>query len=98
MSKSGEITIEGKIVQVRDGEKRISRSYTYGYMALRVQVGFEYYSVLVDTSKLNKYGFLPKVGQWVHIEGRLFPSENGMYDPSIKWVSVLRHIEPPARE
>lgn len=97
MPESGEITIKGKIVEVRSGEKRISRGYTYGYISLRVQVGFEYYSVLVNASKLNSYGFLPKVGQWVHIEGRLFPSEEGFYDPSIKWVSVLKHIEPPSK-
>ena len=89
------ITIEGKIVEIRDGEKKITRSYTYGYMSLRVQVGFEYYSVLVNTSKLNQYGFLPRVGQWVRVKGRLFPSKNGFYDPSIKWVSELKHIERP---
>ena len=89
------VTIEGQIVEIRDGEKKITRTYTYGYISLRVQVGFEYYSVLVNASKLNQYGFLPRVGQWVRIKGRLFPSEDCFYDQSIKWVSELRHIERP---
>ena len=94
---SEEIIIEGKIVEVRDGAKQIRRGYTYGYMSIRVQVKFEYYSVLINSSKLNKYGFLPKVGHWIRIKGRLFPSENNFYDPSIKWVSELKHIEPPQK-
>ena len=28
----------------------------------------------------------------------LFPSEDGFYDPSIKWVSELKHIEPPKKK
>ena len=95
MTNHGNISVEGKIVEVRDGSKKVSRSYTYGYRTLRIMVGFEYYSVLVNTQKLSKYGFLPKVGQWVKVEGRLFPSSDGFYDASIKYVSVLKHIEPP---
>jgi len=30
MSFKGKTTIEGRIVEVRGGEKRISRAYTYG--------------------------------------------------------------------
>ena len=94
---SDDITIEGKIVEIRNGEKKIRRSYTYGFMSLRIQVGFEYYSVLVNSSKINAFGFLPRVGQWIRVKGRLFPSENGFYDQSIKWVSELEHIEPPKK-
>ncbi len=36
MSKFGTETIVGKIVEIRNGEKRINRNYTYGYMSLRV--------------------------------------------------------------
>lgn len=93
-----EVVKEGKIVEVMDGTKKITRSYTYGYLSLRIQVGFEYYSVLVNSSHLNRFGFLPRVGQWVRVKGRLFPSEDGFYDPSIKWVSELTHIEPPKKE
>jgi hypothetical protein len=92
-----EITLEGKIVEVRGGERQISRTYTYGYISLRILVGWDCYSVLVDTSKLNKYGFLPKVGQWIHVEGILSKNENEFYDPSISRVSVLKHIENPKR-
>jgi hypothetical protein len=92
-----EISLDGKIVEIRGGERQISRTFTYGYMSLRILVGWEYYSVLVDTSKLNKYGFLPKVGQWVHVEGTLSKNKNEFYDPSISRVSVLEHIENPNR-
>jgi hypothetical protein len=90
-----EISLDGKILEIRDGERLISRTFTYDYMSLRILVGWEYYSVLVDTSKLNKYGFLPRVGQWVHVEGMLSKSKNEFYDPSISRVSVLEHIEKP---
>lgn len=92
---SNDRTLEGKIVEIRNGEKKMSRAYTYGYMSLRILVGFEYYSVLVNSSKINKFGFLPKVGQWIRVQGRLFPSEDGLYDASIKYVLDLEHIEPP---
>ncbi len=94
---AGEISIKGKIVEVRNGEKRMTRSYTYGYLSLRVLAGSEYYSVLVNSSKINQYGFLPRVGQWIRVRGRLFPPQNDLYDPSIKWVSDIKHIDPPEK-
>ena len=98
MTRSGFTEIEGKIVEVRSGEKQIRRGYTYGYMSIRVLVGYEYYSVLVDTSKLNQYGFLPRVGQYIRVEGFLSRPKNGIYDPSITRVTALEHIEPPNKK
>ncbi len=98
MSTTGTITIEGKIVEVRDGAKKMNRNYTYGYRSLRVFADGEYYSVLVNTSKLNKYGFLPRVGQWIRVTGRLSRSKDEyVYDQSISWVSKLEHIEPQGK-
>ena len=95
---TGLTKIEGRIVEVRTGERKISRSYTYGYMSVRFLVGFEYYSVLVNTSKLNQYGFIPKVGQWIRVEGRLSRSQNELYDPSLSHITLLEHIEPPTKK
>ncbi|MHA1148320.1 MAG: hypothetical protein ACTSR8_08745 [Promethearchaeota archaeon] len=61
-------------------------------------VGFDYYSVLVNTAKLNKYGFLPKVGHWIRVTGVLSKAQNDFYDPSISRVSVLEHIDPPMKK
>jgi hypothetical protein len=97
MIKKGEITIEGKIVDVRDGSRSISRTYTYGYRSLRVKVGTEYYSVLINSQKFNKYGFLPRVGQCIRVKGRLSKNENEFYEPSISWVSEFKHIECPEK-
>ena len=98
MKNSGEITIEGVVVEVRDGSKKIRRNYTYGYRSLRILVDFDYYSVLINTSKLNEFGFLPKVGQWIRVTGRLSQSKDDFYDPSISWVSQLQHIDPPIKK
>ncbi len=98
MKNPGEITVEGLVVEVRDGSKKIRRNYTYGYRSLRVQVEFDYYSVLVNTSKLNKFGFIPKVGQWIRVTGRLSQSKDDFYDPSISWISQLQHIDPPKKK
>lgn len=98
MTSTGLTTIEGKIVEVRAGERKISRSYTYGYMSLRVLVGFDYYSVLVSTSKLNHYGVIPKLGQWIRVEGRLSRNQDELYDPSISHITFLEHIEPPKKK
>jgi hypothetical protein len=98
MKNPGEITIEGVVVEVRDGSKKIRRNYTYGYRSLRVQVEFDYYSVLVNTSKLNEFGFIPKVGQWIRVTGRLSQSKDDFYDPSISWISQLQHIDPPRKK
>ena len=98
MKNPGEITIEGVVVEVRDGSKKIRRNYTYGYRSLRVQVEFDYYSVLVNTSKLNEFGFIPKVGQWIRVTGRLSQSKDDFYDPSISWISQLQHIDPPKKK
>ena len=98
MKNSGEITIEGVIVEVRDGSKKIRRNYTYGYRSLRVQAEFDYYSVLVNTAKLNEFGFIPKVGQWIRVTGRLSQSKDDFYDPSISWISQLQHIDPPKKK
>ncbi len=97
MSEKGNVTIEGRIVEVRDGSKKMNRNYTYGYRSLRVLADSEYYSVLVNTSKIDKYGFLPKVGQWIRVSGRLSPSRDDFYDQSISWVTLLEHIEPPSK-
>jgi len=97
MNNPGEITIEGVVVEVRDGSKKIRRNYTYGYRSLRILVDFEYYSVLLNTAKLNEFGFLPKVGQWIRVTGRLSKSKDDFYDPSISWISDLQHIEPPRK-
>lgn len=93
MSYLGESTITGQITSIRDGEKRMSRSFTYGYMVLSVRVGIETYSVLVDTSKLNKFGFLPRVGQIITVVGVKTPSKDGIHDFSISHVSELIHTE-----
>jgi len=97
MSSQGQKTIEGKIVDVRDGSRRISRTYTYGYRSLRVVSGNKYYSVLVNTNKFNKYGFIPKVGQCIRVTGRISKNENEFYETSISWVSELKHIECPEK-
>jgi hypothetical protein len=98
MNENGLSTIEGRIVEVRDGEKKISRTYTYGYMSLRVLVGFEYYSVLVNTAKLNQYGFIPKVGHWIRTEGRVSHNQTEFYDAFLSHLTSLEHIEPPKKE
>ena len=98
MKNSGEVTIEGVVVEVRDGSKKIRRNYTYAYRSLRIRVDFDYYSVLINTSKLNEFGFLPKVGQWIRVTGRLSQSKDDFYDPSISWVSQLQHIDPPIKK
>jgi len=98
MKNPGEITLEGVVVEVRDGSKKIRRNYTYGYRSLRLLVDFEYYSILINTAKLNEFGFLPKVGQWIRVTGRLSKSKDDFYDPSISWVSNLQHIDPPKKK
>ncbi len=95
MSFKGKRTIEGRIVEVRGGEKRISRAYTYGYMSLTVRVGIYMYSVLVSASKINSYGFLPRVGYYIRAEGIRSPSQDGFHDFSMSHLSSLEHIDPP---
>ncbi|MBD3197481.1 MAG: hypothetical protein GF317_20680 [Candidatus Lokiarchaeota archaeon] len=97
MSTKGRKTIEGRIVEVRDGSRKINRTYTYGYRSLRVFSDNEYYSVLINTNKFNKYGFIPKVGQCIRVTGRISQNENEFYEPSISWVTELEHIECPKK-
>ena len=92
------MTLEGRVVEVRDGSKRMSRTYTYGYRVLRILVGVDYYSVLISTSRLNEFGFLPKVGHWIRVKGVLSKNQNDLYDPSLSRVSSLEHIEPPSKK
>jgi hypothetical protein len=94
MSYKGKKTIEGRIVEIRGGEKRMTRSYTYGYMSLTVRVGVEMYSVLVSASKINSYGFLPRVGHYIRAEGIRSPANDGYHDFSMSHLSSLEHIEP----
>jgi len=94
MSLKGKKAIEGRIVEIRGGEKRISRAYTYGYMSLTVRVGIYMYSVLVSASKVNSYGFLPRVGYYIRAEGIQTPSQDGYHDFSMSHLSSLEHIEP----
>lgn len=94
MTFKGKTAIEGRIVEIRGGEKRISRAYTYGYMSLTVRVGIYMYSVLVSASKINSYGFLPRVGHYIRAEGIRSPSQDGYHDFSMSHLSSLEHIEP----
>lgn len=98
MAYKGKTTIEGRIVEIRGGEKRITRSYTYGYMSLTVRVGTEMYSVLVNSSKIDSYGFLPRVGHYIRAEGIKSPSNDGYHDFSMSHLSSLEHIEPRKKE
>ncbi len=94
MAYRGKIAIEGRIVEIRGGEKRISRAYTYGYLSLTVRVGIKMYSVLVSASKINSYGFLPRVGHYIRAEGIKSPANDGYHDFSMSHLSSLEHIEP----
>ncbi|TFG02410.1 MAG: hypothetical protein EU542_05035 [Promethearchaeota archaeon] len=94
MSYKGKRVIKGQITAIRDGEKRISRGYTYGYMVLSVQTSEGLYSILVSSAKINRYGFLPRVGQYILAEGIRSPSRDGFHDYSMSHLSMLEHIEP----
>ncbi|MFX1575505.1 MAG: hypothetical protein ACFFB0_22440 [Promethearchaeota archaeon] len=93
MSGTGKIIIRGRITAIQDGEKQISRSFIYGYMILTVQTKNALYSVLVDSSKVNAYGFLPRVGHMILAEGIKSPSRDGFHDFSLTHLSTLEHIE-----
>ncbi len=41
-------------------------------------------AVLVATSKINQYGFLPKIGQWIRVKGTLSNGKEGLYDASFR--------------
>jgi len=92
--KSGKNIIKGTIVSIRSGEKKIRRGFIYGYMILSVEVGQDLYSILVDTSKVNKYGFLPRIGQHIQAEGLKAPAHDGIHDFSMSHITYLKHIEP----
>jgi hypothetical protein len=62
-------------------------------MILSVQVGADMYSILVDTSKINKYGFLPRVGHYIKTEG--LKAKDGIHDYSMSHITYLEHIESP---
>ena len=84
------IIIEGKIVAI---EHEVGRNYGYRYMLLRVRSNGDLYSILFDTKNINKIGYLPRVGHRIHVEGKLYPPNYYSLIPSIKYVSVLKHIE-----
>jgi hypothetical protein len=94
MYKSGKYVIKGQIISIRDGEKKIRKGFIYGYMILSVQVGTDLYSILVDTLKVNKYGFLPRNGQYIQAEGLKAPAHDGIHDFSMSHLTYLKHIEP----
>lgn len=89
-----DITVEGKIVDIRHGEKRMNKGFVYGYMVLKLKVNHSFFSVAFSTSKFNDFGFFPKAGHWVRVTGKLF--HKGDDGPSVKYVSNLEHIEKPA--
>jgi hypothetical protein len=92
LSQKGKRIIQGQIIAINNGERRISRSYTYGYMILSVRTNEGLCSVLVSTAKINSYGFLPRVGQYILAEGILTPSPDGYHDYSLSHLSTLEHI------
>lgn len=94
MSHKGKKVVRGRITAIRNGEKRISRGYTYGYMVLTVHTNEGLYSILVSTAKIDTYGFLPRVGQTILAEGIRTPSRDGFHDYSMSHLSMLEHIEP----
>jgi hypothetical protein len=94
LSYKGKKIIRGQITAIRNGEKKISRGYTYGYMILSVQTDNALYSILVSAAKINSYGFLPRVGQYILAEGIRTPSRDGFHDYSMSHLSMLEHIEP----
>jgi hypothetical protein len=95
MSFKGKSIIRGQINAIRNGEKRITRSYTYGYMIISVLTEEGLVSVLVNSSKIDSFGFLPRVGQWILAEGIKTPSQDGIHDFSMSHLSTLEHIEKP---
>jgi len=98
MHNKGKHTIQGQITGIYNGETRISRSYIYGYMVLSVLTKEGLYSVLVHSAKINKYGFLPRVGQRIRAEGIRTPARDGYYDYSMSHLAKLEHIEPTASQ
>ena len=49
---------------------------------------------IVVEKKLNKYGFLPRIGQYMKTEGLKAPSRDGIHDFSKSHLIYLKHIEP----
>ena len=88
------ITVEGRVVETSHGESRINKGFIYGFMAITIDVKGKRYSVSFSTKKFNEFGFIPKEGHWVRVTGKVFPAK-GNYDPKIKYVSNLEHIEKP---
>lgn len=93
INQKGKRVIRGQITAIRNGEKRISRGYTYGYMVLSVHTTEGLYSILVSTDKINRYGFLPRVGQYILAEGIISPSRDGFHDYSMSHLSMLEHVK-----
>lgn len=95
MIATEDISARGMVLKIRHGDTRINRGFTYGYMVLTIRAeGGDFYDVVFSTSKFGAFGFIPKTGHWVEVEGKVFPARPGG-NPSIKWVSKLRHIEDP---
>lgn len=89
------ITIEGKIVSISDDrEKKMNKGFTYGYQVLKVKTWDGLYSVLLSTNNFNKYGFIPKEGHWIRVEGTL----SNDYDKSVSRLKSIVHIEEPVVE
>lgn len=99
MTRGDIIEVRGKISHISDGEKRMNQAYVYGYLSITVEVTYaERYSVLIPSSKIDKFGFMPKRNMWVRVKGTLSYPDNELYDPSIKYVKEFEHIEPPLTE
>ena len=90
-----EITVKGIITEVGNGEFRVNRGYTHGYTSFRLKVGRNFFRVSFASRKMNDFYYMPKVGHWVRVTGRLIHSRQDFYDDQIKWVSALVHIERP---
>ena len=93
-----ETTLKGRIIEVGGGAKSIRSNYKYAFISIRIQVDNLTYSFQIKSSFINKYGFIPKVGQWVLVKGFLTSEENFNVDKAIKRVTLLKHIENPKRK
>lgn len=87
--------IFGKIIsQIKDGSKRINKGYTYNYYIFKIKSGEKQFSVIISQDAVNKFGYIPKLNDWVKIKGFIFKANDSFENGTIKKVKEIKHIDP----
>jgi len=84
--------IVGLIIDMEEAFKKINVHRKLPYYVMKIRSGGKVYSALLSQSSINKFGFLPRMGQRVEVKGSVYKTAWEDVDFVMKRITSFVHL------